>query len=61
MRIKLNELLNKNWIKEYKAKELRQDKLGYFIDYCLYSKDIALQELINISDKYISIIITGQL
>ncbi|HJD55855.1 MAG TPA: NACHT domain-containing protein [Rickettsia endosymbiont of Pyrocoelia pectoralis] len=50
-RIKLKELLNESWSREYEAKELRQDKLVCFIHYCLDSKDINPEEIRNINDK----------
>jgi|GEM_PF-5176046 len=50
-RIKLKELLNENWSREYEPGELRQSKLACFIHYCLDSKNIEPIELINIIDK----------
>ncbi|KJV92733.1 NACHT domain-containing protein [Rickettsia bellii] len=50
-RIKLKELLNENWSREYEAKELRQNKLACFIHYCLNLENIEPHEIINISNK----------
>lgn len=51
-RIRLKELLNENWSREYEPYELRQDKLACFIHYCLDSKNVEFQELIdNIENK----------
>ncbi|WP_341792488.1 NACHT domain-containing protein [Rickettsia endosymbiont of Gonocerus acuteangulatus] len=50
-RIKLKELLNENWSREYEAKELRQNKLACFIHYYLNLENIEPHEIINISNK----------
>ncbi|WP_082068275.1 NACHT domain-containing protein [Rickettsia endosymbiont of Ixodes pacificus] len=53
-RVKLKELLNESWSREYEPSELRQDKVGCFIHYCLthsakFSKSEKIQLLKDIA------------
>ncbi|CEO17781.1 hypothetical protein RMONA_07145 [Rickettsia monacensis] len=55
-RVKLKELLNESWSREYEPSELRQDKVGCFIHYCLtHSAKFSKSEKIQLLKDILSI------